>query len=279
MTKLEGRHTRELKKTVQQLRAFLNRQRLHPRGNVLSDVVVLAITSKAVSVAKAVVCLLEAGLSEEAFGVSRTLVEIALGLRFITNRYTERRSRRFAQYSAKFKLLMMKRLSELKDEKGKIKYTKTELRKMMPDYKLMVKWARKYPRQPSASWSQARNGRASNARTMAMEADGHEKLNGQPVTWQFDYEWIYSWTSQYVHATSVSMESHLTLPREAFVVHIAPYRNNRIGLNAVFNTALYLDKTLRMAFPAIGHSIPTKMVERLESILTEIIGSDVPPGI
>ena len=100
-----------------------------------------------------------------------------------------------------------------------------------------------------------------------MEADGHEKLNGQPVTWQFDYEWIYSWTSQYVHATSVSMESHLTLPRAFFVVHIAPYRNNRIGLNAVFNTALYLDKTLRMAFPAIGHSIPTKMVEQLNPFL------------
>jgi hypothetical protein len=272
-------HKRLLRGTVKKIAVFLNEQRYHPRANVVLDRVVLALVSKAVKVAQGVISLIDAGLPEEAFGVSRTLVEIALSLRFITNRHSERRARRFVHYVGKWKIQMMRRLEGLtsRDAKGvdQPKYTKAQLRKMMPDYKLMLKWAREFPKSPAAHWSQARygkngkKGKASNARTLALEADGHERVNGAGVNWQFDYEWVYSWTSQYVHATAACVESHVTEPGQAFLVQIAPHRN-RVGDSAIFNTTLYLYKILRMAFPIIGQPFPSKLSEPLEKLLQQL---------
>jgi hypothetical protein len=92
MAKLKLRHKRDIKLAVQQIRVFLNKKRYHPRRNVILDMVVFGLVSKAVKVAQAGVCLVDTGFPEEAFGLSRTLVEIALSLRFITNRYSERRA-------------------------------------------------------------------------------------------------------------------------------------------------------------------------------------------
>jgi len=277
MAKLKPRHKRDIRVAVGKIRLFLNKKRYHPRRNVLSDMVIFGLVSKAVKVAQAAVCLVDAGLPEEAFGLSRTLVEIALSLRFITNRYTERRARRFAFYVAKWKMQMMRRMLDLKSpdqqaQQQQPKYTKAQLRKLMPDYKLMVKLARRFPKSPSAHWSEVRRGtRRSNTRTLAFEADGHEKLNGKPIDWAFDYEWIYAWTSQYVHATAACMESHFTGPSEVFRVHVAPDRNRGIDGTAVFNIALYLYKILKMAFPVIGESFPEKLSTPLERILTEMV--------
>jgi hypothetical protein len=270
MAKLKPRHKREIKRAVQRIKLFLNKKRYHPRRNVLLDMVVFGLVSKAVRVAQAAVCLIDAGLAEEAFGLSRTLVEIALSLRFITNRYSERRARRFAFYAAKWKMQLMRRMLTLTSADGKPKHTKAELRKLIPDYKLMVKFARPFPKSPSAHWSQPRKGKQSNSRTLAFEADGHEKLNGKPVDWAFDYEWIYAWTSQYVHATAACMESHFTVPREVFRIHVAPDRNRGIDSTAVFNVALYLHKILKMAFTAIHEPFPEALSSPLEKILTEI---------
>ncbi len=272
MAKLKLRHKRDIKLAVQQIRVFLNKKRYHPRRNVILDMVVFGLVSKAVKVAQAGVCLVDTGFPEEAFGLSRTLVEIALSLRFITNRYSERRARRVAFYAAKWKMQMMRRLLTLKnpDEPEQPKYSKSELGKLIPDYKLMVKLARKFPKSPSAHWSQPRHGKQSNSRVLALEADGHEKLNGKPVDWDFDYEWIYSWTSQYVHATAACMESHFTTPKEVFRVHVAPDRNRGIEGTAVFNIALYLHKILKMAFPVIGEAFPEKLSAPLERLLMEM---------
>lgn len=261
----EPEHKRFLKRTVKSISSFLNEQRYYPRTNVMLDRVVLALVSKAMKVAQGVICLIEAGLADEAFGLSRTLVEIGFSLRFITNRYSERRARRFVHYVGKWKIQMMRRLEgqTTVDAAGRSqpKYTEAQLREMMPDYELMLKWAREYPKSPGAHWSQARygkngkKGKASNARALALEADGQEKVNGARVNWQFDYEWVYSWTSQYVHATAACMDAHVTEPLEAFRVQIAPHRSS-VGDSAVFNTALYLHKILRMGFVGIGQPFP-----------------------
>ena len=56
------------------------------------DRVVLALVSKAVTLSEAVDCLVDAGFDEEAFGLSRTLVEVAFNLRFVLNHDSERRA-------------------------------------------------------------------------------------------------------------------------------------------------------------------------------------------
>ena len=280
MAQLEVAQKRQLRRAIRTIASFMNEQRYHPRGNVLLDRVVLALVSKALKVSQGVICLIDAGLPEEAFGLTRTLVEVALSLRFITNRYSERRARRFVRYVGKWKVQMMRRLEKLTvlDAAGQsqLKYTKEELRRRMPDYKLMLKWARAYPSSSAAHWSQARygkkgkKGRSSTTRTLAEEADGHEKVNGARINWQFDYEWVYSWTSQFVHATGACMESHVVEPREAFVVQIAPERSQGVEMSAVFNTALYLLKILKMAFHAIGQPFPAKASAPLEKLLLQI---------
>ncbi len=75
---------------------------------------------------------------------------------------------------------------------------------------------------------------------MATEPDKHEKVAGQPINWEFEYDWIYFWTSQYVHATVACMDSHSLLPKEAFSINIAPERGEHTAGLAVFNVALYL---------------------------------------
>lgn len=270
MAKLKASQRRNIGRAVQTIKLFLNKKGYHPRKNVLSDMVVLGLVSKAVKVAQAGVCLIDADLPEEAFGLSRTLVEIALSLRFITNRYSERRARRFAFYAAKWKMQMMRRMLSLKNPDERPKYSKAEMRRLIPDYKLMLRFARAFSKTPSAHWSESRRGKRSTSRTLAMEADGHEKLNGKRVDWAFDYEWIYAWTSQYVHATSACMESHFTLPKEVFRVHVAPDRNRGIDGTAAFNIALYLHKILKMAFTAIHEPFPETISAPLERFLKEL---------
>ena len=113
MANTNTRHKQQLKLSIRRTKAFLNKQGYYPRQNVMADAVILGLMSKAVKVAEGVVVLLDAGLPDEAFGLSRTLVEVALNLRFITNRYTERRARRFARYAGKWKIQMMRRLAQL----------------------------------------------------------------------------------------------------------------------------------------------------------------------
>ena len=183
------------------------------------------------------------------YALAQIIVSIRFACFFTLETPSLRRANRFAHYSAKWKLELIRRAVKhfkAQDSKGQLqpKHTKTQLRKMTPDYKRMVKLARKYPKRFAAGWS------GKNAREMALEADGHDKIDGKPVVWEFDYDWIYAWTSQYVHATAACMDSHVTEPREAFVVQIAPERTLGVGTSAVVNTALYLWKIRRMGVPS-----------------------------
>ena len=78
MIRITKQQTRRLRLAVRKVTTFLNEQQYYPRANVLLDRVVLALVSKGVKVSEGVLCLIEAGLGEEAFGLSRTLVEVAL---------------------------------------------------------------------------------------------------------------------------------------------------------------------------------------------------------
>src|ERR1041385_8737905 len=107
--KLTPKHKREANRLIRKIRQFFNTKRYYARGHIYLDKVALAHISKSLSVAQGVMCLVEAGLAEEAFGLSRTMVEIALNLRFITNRYAERRAKRFVHYFARWKMELIRR--------------------------------------------------------------------------------------------------------------------------------------------------------------------------
>jgi len=152
---------RELKRLLRKVGAFIDNQAIYPRGNVFLDKVVAAHVSKALNVAQSIIALIDAGFSEEAFGVSRTMVEIALNLRYITNRNSEQRAQRFVHYIARWKMELMRRGLKhfyrtdengnwVLDAKGeKIpNYTKADFRNMLDKkrYANYAKTARKYPK-------------------------------------------------------------------------------------------------------------------------------------
>jgi len=284
---LTPQHKREMKRLIRKIVTFFDTETCYPRGHVFLDKVVLAHVSKSLNLAKAVMALIDSGFPDEAFGLSRTMLEIALNLRFITNRYSEERAKRFVHYISRWKMELVRRSLKhfyltdsngnfILDAKGKRTphYTKAQLRGLMRDYNRHVKFARKYPSR--TSWTETRNRKSKGgAWMMAMEPDRYESVNGVPLKWEFDYDWMYFWTSQYVHATVVSMESgHATRPRDPFVVR-KPFQDGKSNADmAVFNTAVQLNKILLMAFRALGQPFHPKIADPLGQFVVRMVRGD-----
>jgi hypothetical protein len=287
---LTPQRKREMKQLLRTIVTFIDNQTIYPRGHVFLDKVVLAHVSKALNVAQSIMTLIDAGFPEEAFGVSRTMVEIALNLRHITNRNSEQRAQRFVHYVARWKMELMRRALKhfyrtdahgnwVLDAKGeKIpNYTRADFRNMLDKkkYATYAKVARKYPKR--TSWTDTGSkGSRGGAWMMAMEPDRYESVNGVPMKWEFDYDWMYFWTSQYVHATVVSMEDgHATRPTEPFVVRRPFQRAQSNGDMAVFNAAVQLNKILLMAYRALGHPYPPGIADPLGAFVVKMVRGDV----
>jgi hypothetical protein len=190
-------------------------------------------------------------------------------LRYIANRSSELRAKRFVDFAAKVKTEWIRR--------GLKHYTwkKSELRKITPEYKKVMKLSRKFP--DKYSWARTRKRFKGGVASMAAELDSHEKTpDGEPVKWEFDYDWIYFWTSQYVHATVASIDSHAWDPPKAwetfkpFSMYTAPHRGKHTAGLAVFNTGLYLHKVLALAFRTLGQPYPDELSKPIAELLTSM---------
>ena len=97
------RHTEveHLRKFLAYAKLLVNEARYYPPSYGYQYMVALVLYSKCLTVAEATLVLLEAGFGDEAFGMTRTLVDIFLTLRYITNKDTYERAKRYAQYAAK----------------------------------------------------------------------------------------------------------------------------------------------------------------------------------
>jgi hypothetical protein len=284
---LTPQRKREMKRLLRKIVSFIDNQTIYPRGNLFLDRVVLAHVSKGINVAQSIMALIDAGFPEEAFGMSRIMVEIGLNLRFITNRNSEQRAKRFVHYLSRWKMELLRRGLKhfyLTDEKGewvldakgeKIPhYTKAQLRAMLPKYEMHARVARKYPKRTSWTDTGSKVSRGG-AWMMATEPDKYEVVNGVPLKWEFDYDWMYFWTSQYEHATVVSMEPfHATRPNHPFVVH-KPSRHTQSNAEmAVFNAAVQLYKILLRAYRALDHPFPSKISDPLGNFVIKMVRSD-----
>src|SRR6266436_3185249 len=79
----------------------VNSARYYPPLNAYRYTVALALYSKCVTVAEATLALLDAGFSDEAFGMTRTIVDIYITLRYIANQDTEERAKLYYKFVAK----------------------------------------------------------------------------------------------------------------------------------------------------------------------------------
>ncbi|MGB8494169.1 MAG: DUF5677 domain-containing protein [Candidatus Acidiferrum sp.] len=232
---------------IERLEHCIDTSAFIPATRYYRGVVVLGLISKALTVGRAVCALVDAGFPGEAFGLTRTLIDIYFTVRYFSNGDAESRAERFAMFFAK-------------DHEG---WTKI-IQKYYPGktiddteyHRKSLESAREY-KNPN-QWT----GLGDQTKQMALEDDAYERDSaGIPIRAEFDYEVIYKWTSHYVHATVSGIEGH-------FVEAGVPYRiRGRIqseavrGDDALFNTLAYVSKIIVCAFRAMHDEQPEEILK------------------
>jgi hypothetical protein len=217
------------------------------RGNVL-----LALISKALTVGRAVCAVVQAGFPAEAFGMSRTLVEIFLTVRYIANKDVEERARTYVRYFAKTHEGWTNIIEKHFPEKKKMPMPNfhDEAMEISKQYKNRHAWT----------------GMRGQTKLMALEEDAYEvNEKGEPVKQDFDYEVIYWWTSHYVHGTILSLAAHEMEPGGVFHIRARMGEDTERGHDALFNTLIFLSKIFVCALRGMNEERPEELLnETLE---------------
>jgi len=221
------------------------------RSNVL-----LALISKALTVGRAVCELVEAGFPGEAFGLSRTLVEIFFNVRYISNKETEDRAKRYVGYFTKTHESWMTIIQRYYPEKQSMP---------MPDFHEHAMEMAKQYKSPH-NWT----GLGGQVKEMALEEDTYEvDSKGEPVKQIFDYEVIYWWTSQFVHRTILSLAGHEMEPGGVFRIRGRMEAERGRTTDALSNVLIFLSKIFICACRGMQADQP----EELLSEITQLVSS------
>jgi len=94
---------REIVKQIGKLEQFIDNWKMIPATGALRNLVLLALLSKSLTVGRATCALVKYGFPAEAFGLSRTLIDIFSSVRYISNNHTEKRATTFVEYRAKIR--------------------------------------------------------------------------------------------------------------------------------------------------------------------------------
>lgn len=238
---------------IEKVTKLINETRHYPRSNVYLDIVVLALLSKSLIVGKAVCKLVERGFYEEAFGLTRTIVDLYFTIRYITNRDCEERAQQFTYFFAK-------------DREGwtaiiQKYYPSAQIKRR--EYPVQILEKAKEYKHPH-KWT----GLGDQTRQMAMEDDTHElDQSGKPFKCQFDYEVMYKWTSHYVHPTVVVLDTHITESIEPFTVHARKELKDELRPLALLNVVAYLNKILICAFRSLGTEFPLDLSNDFDAVM------------
>jgi Family of unknown function (DUF5677) len=88
---------------IYRLESYLNGLNMVPATALYRNTVVLSLMAKALKVSRAVCVLIDADFPAEAFGISRTLIDIYFSVRYIGNTDTEKRAEKFVNYSTRLR--------------------------------------------------------------------------------------------------------------------------------------------------------------------------------
>lgn len=93
--------TEHLRKFLNYAKRLVNDACIYPPITAHRYLVALALYSKCLTVAEATLVLINAGFGDEAFGMTRTLIDIYFTLRYIANKDTDNRARLYWEFFAK----------------------------------------------------------------------------------------------------------------------------------------------------------------------------------
>jgi len=224
-----------------------------PRGGYqwLRYMVALALYSKCITVAEAIMVLLDAGFSDEAFGMTRTLVDIFITLRYIANKNTDDRAKLYYLYFTK----------DIQGWHEVIKDFWPRNAQTIPPRTLTVAATYAHPHR----WS------GKTVKEMALEPDALDvDATGKPLVYDFAYKVIYRWTSHYVHPTIGALENHVVQAgRDNFVVHSGYLKD--MGNMAVFNVASYVMHTMAWFYRCMGDPQPERVGTWANALMKHLI--------
>jgi hypothetical protein len=180
-----------VRKFIAYAKLRLNAAWYFPPANAPRYLVALALYSKSITVAEATMTLVDAGFSDEAFGMTRTLIDIFFTLHYIANKDTEERAQRYAQFTFKNVEVWSGVVETYWPQKARPLDARTK--EIASKFRSPHQWSGKH------------------AKDMALEPDTVEvdPATGKHTVHEFAYRVIYRWTSQYVHPTIGALKNHL----------------------------------------------------------------------
>lgn len=250
-------HSETLKR-IARLEKFIDNWKMIPATADARNRVFLALLSKALTVGRAVCALVRTGFPAEAFGLSRTLIEIFFSVRYMSNKDTEARITTYVEYAARVqKEWVILNHKYFPNRKLDLPPSHAEAMKIADKYKSRHQWT------PHGG----------QAKFMALEPDTFEvNQQGEPITGELDYDAFYFWTSQYVHATIHSLYGHAIAPGDYFRVRARISQERDLARLALFNTLSALTKIFIQACRGMREEQPEailrdmfKMIHRLAS--------------
>jgi hypothetical protein len=228
---------------------------LCPRVDHAVDRVLLGLTSKAVSLARAICHLVRGGYYAEAFGLSRSSLETFLLAKFISNKKPEERAQSYLDF---FKAHYFNR------EEVRKKYFP---RSKAPSgiQKQWIEDASKFPG-GTKGWQSAWN----MASEILQDPREYNKKTGEPYQALFEFDAMYEHMSHFVHCTSLSTAPHIPRGGEVFKLVDGRIDDPDRGHAALIFAVGYLQMTAILALRQYNHALSGRLDKRLTRLLLEI---------
>jgi Family of unknown function (DUF5677) len=229
-----------VRKFVAYAKLRLNKTAYYPPHGGHRYMVALALYSKCITVAEAILTLLDTGFSDEAYGMTRTLIDIFFTLRYISNKDTDARAKLYFEFVSK-------------DVAGWHDLARDYFPHLQqPMRARTITTAARY-RSPH-SWS------GKTVKDLAMEPDTVDVDDkGKPFVYDFAYRAMFRETSHYVHPTIVALMNHVVRAGcDQFVVHSGRHLKDK-SFDAVFNVADYVGQTMMCFYRCMGDPQPDRV--------------------
>jgi hypothetical protein len=224
-----------------------------PRCDYQLDRTLLGLTSKAISLTRAVCHLVDGGFYGEAFGLTRTSVEAFFIVKWITNKNTEERAERYVNFV-----------------KAHV-YNVDNVRKKHFSHVKRPSGVRKQWIEEAAKFNSTKVWEAAYNMATELYQDPLEfsKRTGKPYQATFDYEGIYEKTSHWVHCGCLSLFGHMPEAGKEFKVFTGKDDEEK-GYLALMYAVGYLNMICIISFRHYGKVISPKTQKRLTKLLTSI---------
>jgi len=224
------------------------------------DLIGLALVSKAFSISKALLVLLEAGFADEAFGLSRSLVECALTLRFMTQDRDKlnRRSLDYANFEVADKQFWMH--YALQHAAGESMEQKIREHARQFDLK-------DDPSEAGRHWS----GKKGFAWKVNLEDHPLDNVASTELVKKSTYAVEYHGTSSYVHCYSPAVNNFLPSEWTPFEVEESSGRWNNASQVALIILISYLHSCVAYAFFGMNVERTQRMNELFSDTLAALL--------